>query len=105
MAHATVSGTMETTPCPVQASEHPAAMESAAMESASMEQLTLMGTVKAIGARMREVSSVIGATTLPSDSARAASNRAVASIARVVMSPAMSPMQTNAPGRADDGQG
>ncbi|MFM9062705.1 MAG: hypothetical protein ACKOOI_06675, partial [Pirellula sp.] len=100
VAHATVAGTMETTPCPVQTSEHPAAME-----SATMQQLTLMGTVQAVGAGMREVSSVIGATTLPSDSAWAASNRAVASIARVVMPPTMSPMQTDAPGRADDGQG
>jgi hypothetical protein len=42
---------------------------------------------------------------LPSDSARPTSHRAVACIARVVMSPAMPSMQTNAPGRANDGQG
>jgi hypothetical protein len=58
VAQAAVSGTMETTPCPVQASEHPAAMmsatvESATVESATVEQLTFMGAIQAVRTRMR----------------------------------------------------
>lgn len=48
---------------------------------------------------------VIGPTTLPTDSAWATSDWAVAGIARVVTSPSMPTVQSDATGRADDGQG
>ena len=105
IATPTIASTMQPATGSMQACEHASTKMAATMEATTMEQLPLVRAIKAVGTRVRQVSTVVGPTTLPTDSARAASNRAVASIARVMVSPSLPTMQADATGRADDGQG
>jgi hypothetical protein len=83
----------------------PVKTSSQGVQSPSVEQLAFVGAVEAIGTRMRQVSTVIGPTTLPTDAAWATPYRTVAGVASVVMSPAMPTMQSDTPCRANHAQG